>query len=406
MKNKLLKTGVMLLLMVPCALGLKAEKLTIIHEDWSRAQQLAKQQNKLVLIDFYTTWCVPCKIFSANLKENKALQTALAQHYILLKYDAEKDEKYNLTKKLHINSYPTFAVMSPNIEFVDKLFGNSLENQVATMRFKDFAKEAWNKAQRGEIPTAYNKSLSNEYPAFYVKYIQRDKDYIRQGRKKLQSDIDDFWKQTKDWSSETSFAILKYFGGNAEVNEFVIQNKSVLIEKFGEQNIESIFGRIVSAMFSNALKKTDKKLFQEATDFAKEHLNERNTKLYQETYNIRFAKATSDCTTYEELISLQLGKAVLEKNKDLINRYCWDIYESVCNSSAILNDAETNMSKIVEEKRSYAFLDTYACILFKNKKYSQAQKYMKEAIDLAKEEGQSATASKKILDEINKKISQ
>ncbi len=403
MKNKLFLTGTLVFIML-LAFSSRAEHITIIKEDWSEAQRLAKAQNKLILIDFYTTWCPPCKIFNKNFEENKALQALIGEHYIMLKYDAEKDKKYNLTKKFSINSYPTYVTVSPDVQFIGKLFGNAIDNEEEEKRFRDFATNSWVRFNKGDLPTGYNRSLSNKYPDFYVKYIHRDRAYFKQDKKEREKEIQDYWSTVKDWPSEVSFAVLKYLGGNDKINEYVVNNQEELAQKYGKSNVESIMGGIASKRYSKALKEKDRKQFQNADQFAKKHLNNRNYKGYHDAYGILFAKATQDCKTYEALISEKLKEAVAGNEGRLINGYCWDIYESECHGATILNKAEYHMEELIKKTKNYAFLDTYACILFKNKKYTDAKKYMEEAIDLATEEGSDATISKKVLEKIKTKL--
>ena len=39
----------------------KAKGIEFIEGDWNRALEQARQENKLIFMDCYTSWCGPCK---------------------------------------------------------------------------------------------------------------------------------------------------------------------------------------------------------------------------------------------------------------------------------------------------------------------------------------------------------
>lgn len=78
-------------------------------KDLSYDQALAQaiQENKFVFIDFYATWCGPCKLMDrTTFKETKVIAW-LEQKAVALKVDAEK--LTDLAKRFNIEAYPTFV---------------------------------------------------------------------------------------------------------------------------------------------------------------------------------------------------------------------------------------------------------------------------------------------------------
>ncbi|XP_044317077.1 thioredoxin-T [Drosophila rhopaloa] len=67
-------------------------------------QQLARAEDKLVVIDFYANWCGPCKIIAPRLEE-------LAQQYsdraVVLKVNVDENEE--ITVDYNVTSMPTFV---------------------------------------------------------------------------------------------------------------------------------------------------------------------------------------------------------------------------------------------------------------------------------------------------------
>lgn len=86
--------------------------LEVIDQDYAQAVALAKETGKLLFIDFYTTWCAPCKKLDKLVFQDEAMQEVMGRDFVLLKYDAEKDTVFHLSKKHHVSSYPTALVLN------------------------------------------------------------------------------------------------------------------------------------------------------------------------------------------------------------------------------------------------------------------------------------------------------
>jgi thiol:disulfide interchange protein len=91
---------------------LQAHNLTIINQDFEEAKKTAIKEHKLLIIDFYTVWCEPCKVLDKNIFQNEKHSETISEKFIVLKYDAENDSVYNLSLKYHISSYPTTVIIN------------------------------------------------------------------------------------------------------------------------------------------------------------------------------------------------------------------------------------------------------------------------------------------------------
>ncbi len=72
---------------------------------FDEARRQAEKEGKLVFVDFYTTWCVPCKVMDKTTFANDGVAIWLKENTIALKVDAEKEVK--LAKKYAVDAYPT-----------------------------------------------------------------------------------------------------------------------------------------------------------------------------------------------------------------------------------------------------------------------------------------------------------
>ena len=82
----------------------------------------AKDESKLVLIDFYTTWCEPCKRLDRDTWTDVGVGKLVGEKAVALKLDAEKEGK-DLAKRYKITAYPTLLLLKPDGTEVDRIIG-------------------------------------------------------------------------------------------------------------------------------------------------------------------------------------------------------------------------------------------------------------------------------------------
>eukprot|EP00095_Tigriopus_kingsejongensis_P009072 maker-scaffold742_size103727-snap-gene-0.15 protein:Tk09072 transcript:maker-scaffold742_size103727-snap-gene-0.15-mRNA-1 annotation:"Thioredoxin-2" len=78
--------------------------------------QLAAAGDKLVVIDFYATWCGPCKMIAPQIEE---MAGSMAE-VVFLKVDV--DEAEDVAAEYNVTAMPTFILIK-NSEKVDDLMG-------------------------------------------------------------------------------------------------------------------------------------------------------------------------------------------------------------------------------------------------------------------------------------------
>ncbi len=84
--------------------------------------ETAKTENKHVFIDFYATWCGPCKQLDKVTYQDTKVSDYL-NSIVAVKYDAEKDEGEVLAKRFRIRAYPTLVLLGPDGKEIDRHIG-------------------------------------------------------------------------------------------------------------------------------------------------------------------------------------------------------------------------------------------------------------------------------------------
>jgi thiol:disulfide interchange protein len=76
--------------------------------------QKSKAQHKPVFVDFYTTWCMPCKLMDEEVFAKKISADYLNQYFINYKVDAEKGKGPDLAAIFEVKAYPTTLFLDSN----------------------------------------------------------------------------------------------------------------------------------------------------------------------------------------------------------------------------------------------------------------------------------------------------
>ena len=131
----------------------------------------AKQMNKLVFLDCYTSWCGPCKMMSNTVFPQEKVGAYMNPRFVNIKIDMEKGEGVELAKRLQISAYPTFIIFNGDGNEIGRFLGGcdadafikkveqaSTDNTSAEMdkRFADGERDP-------EFLKQYLKTLSSAY---------------------------------------------------------------------------------------------------------------------------------------------------------------------------------------------------------------------------------------------------
>ena len=67
----------------------------------------AKKENKMVMMDCYTTWCGPCKMLKSQVFVDKTLGEYMNEKYVCVAMDYENGEGPAIAQQYPVDGYPT-----------------------------------------------------------------------------------------------------------------------------------------------------------------------------------------------------------------------------------------------------------------------------------------------------------
>lgn len=93
--------------------------LVVWQPSYEAALQTARRDNKPLMLDFYTDWCIACKAQDETFRApDVARETA---KFVAVRVNAER--RLDLAQRFQVHEYPTLLWLSPNGEILDRESG-------------------------------------------------------------------------------------------------------------------------------------------------------------------------------------------------------------------------------------------------------------------------------------------
>jgi thioredoxin-related protein len=214
--------------------ALHAQGIEFMH-DLDSAIAKAKAENKIVFVDFYTSWCAPCKAMSKDVFPQEKVGTFFNPQFINCKVQCDdKGVGEELGKKYQINAYPTLMFLDKNGEMIHSGVGGlSPEGLI------ELAKISVN-PDRNLLSLIKEWNAGNREDAFITKYFRALKSAYRY--EKLNSDFITWFNELSDSkkTEKKTFDLVQYVKVNpfTPVFEYVEANHKKYNKTVGRAEID------------------------------------------------------------------------------------------------------------------------------------------------------------------------
>lgn len=374
--------------------NLKSEEIKFVPGSWNMIVKQAGEKNKYIFVDAYTDWCGWCKVMDKQTFTDKKIIDFINQNFIPVRFEMETGFGKTLAMKYRVNGFPSYLFFNPQGKLVYQTVG---------FQKPDVFIKALNESLDPKTQFNY-KGISDiielQFPEFYKAAFNKN----GSPEKKFadSATVEKYLLNESDLFSEVNWSVMYRFGYEASnrINDFFIKNIDKYRDLYGESEVnEKLFSIIYKQLEIAINKKSEDKLSEVLAMIDKYSTkNNEGNKLY---YRSVFYEKTENWPKLAEIIEDEVAKGKLDANR--INEYCWTIYQKA-DDKKIIEKALKWMKPVITKQPEYANLDTYAALLYKAKKYTEAKKYAAKAIEMGKEKKENVEATEKLLQEIKKKL--
>jgi hypothetical protein len=179
--------------------------------------------------------------------------------------------------------------------------------------------------------------------------------------------------------------------------DYVMQHRSEF-SKFGTDVVEKvIYGKAATAM-EEAGERADSVTFKKAYNMLS-HSNDADVQQYAAFTEAMYYKELGQWKTFAEKAEVYAEK--YPKDASGLNELAWSAFKGTKDNN-VLNLALTWAKTSVDNEKGFANLDTYANLLYANRKYAEAKAAAEESVKLGKEAGEATGDTEALLDRIAK----
>ncbi len=203
--------------------------------NWEAVKAKAKKDGKIIFIDFYTSWCGPCKQMAKNVFTLKDVGEFYNQNFVNYKVDAEKGEGSDLAKKYSIGAFPTLVFTDAGGKFLHQAVGGMRGNDFIELgrtalnpdkRLANLVNKEADNISKKDMP-GYLRKLRNEHLPYNDKYEA----YIRSLSK-------------EDLISKKTYHLMVELGGRDAGSftfELLLKNKDAYSKVVGSETLNQYF---------------------------------------------------------------------------------------------------------------------------------------------------------------------
>ncbi|MEO6239810.1 MAG: thioredoxin family protein [Bacteroidia bacterium] len=355
----------------------------------------AKQQNKLVFIDCYTSWCGPCKWMEKNVFPNDTVAGFYNTHFVCASFDMEKGEGVSLAKKYDVRCYPTYLFINGN--------GTLVHRQSSTSPVLQFV-------ELGEfalLPDKQYAAMENKYtagkitPSELIRFMSMRQatclaieDQL-EAYMKTQADstfiYPQNWMVLRTYVQTPDCSMFRYLLSHRAAFETRYTTDSVhmaIIKVYGSAMGKCLYAKVPD---TTGYKKLRSEVVNLKLPFTEELILENDMAFYSitERWNEYARTATSYVTSYAD------------SNWATLNNIAWTFYAHI-DDPGLLAKALTWSKRSVDLDANDFNLDTYAALLYKLGRKSEAEAAALRAIALADKDKVDSSETKALLEKIRK----
>jgi len=356
-----------------------AQGIEFFEGSWEETLAKAKEENKLIFVDAYTSWCGPCKKMAKQTFTNEKVGKEFNAKYVNQKMDMEADENSSFISKYPVRAYPTLFFINGEGEIVHTSVGFQDVNGLL-----GFSAAAEKKDDRS-VNFVEGYEAGNRDYQFVLDYVAA---LNKVGKPSLK--ISNDYLKSKPQISEkelASFLLEAAVESDSKIFDQLIANKKAAINEIGEEKFKEKVKRSCLKTVQKAVEFEVVDLVDEAIEkFGNQHnKNEKKEFAYQARMEyFRASGLTDDYVSQAK----EYFKKVAKKDNTKLQKLIEEVYKSKNNPVAkiLLMDIGKQM---VKNEDSWENLVTYSQALLTNEDPKGAMKQANKALEKVGDNGKN-----------------
>ena len=107
------------------------------------AVEQARNENKLIFMDVYATWCGPCKMLKMHTFSSENAGEYFNERFVNISIDGEKGTGVKIAKKYGVEAYPSLFIIDPvTLEALETSTGYKTPGQLISFADKQLKTES------------------------------------------------------------------------------------------------------------------------------------------------------------------------------------------------------------------------------------------------------------------------
>lgn len=352
--------------------------------DWQAAMDKARKEKKLLMVYANTVWCEPCLEMEQTVFQDSAVHDFFSNNFVNVPFDSEEFPGFEIADRYGVFVFPGFLFINTYGELVHKGCG--------WMNEKEFL-------ELGKSALDESSTLMN----FGKRYAQgeRSADFMTRYSFAIESACIDpsdlvrsFFKNLpkEKWVEEAAWNMINlniYDPYNPQF-EYLTDNYDLYVSRYGNDTIDAKIHDVLLQQFIDIYEGADLTLFAnqslqkliDKVDFDKK--NELKAMV-----DLQYGELVEDWNLYGENV-IQVVKEQEVTDAYQLNEFAWNFYLHI-EDVPQLNMAIGWMEEVLIVEKTPTSMDTYASLLYKNRRIKEAIKWEKKALKMAEEELEELT---------------
>lgn len=383
-KNALL---IVLSLFILNATFAQGDGIEFMKAPWAEVVAKAKAEEKLIFVDGYTDWCMPCKKMDKQVFTKKAAGKFYNKNFINVKINMEVGEGQLLAKKYQVRAYPAFLFVDASEKMVHRAVGYQ-----PVQKLVELGKAAMN--PDNQISTLDDKYAAGERdPDFLYNYAMAKLKAMDGMHTKIG---EEYLGTQSDWGTDRNLDVIYRFtyDTDSKLFDYMVENKAAFDKKFGVQattfKIQNLINaKIYDTKNPNAVANAEK-LFKKAYP-------EEAPKMISQ-FKMGFYKESGDKELFAKTAIAHAKTFPVQGWEDL-DDLAYSFYEELDEKKYLKKAVKWSKKSIAMDSNVYNHT-TMAALLTKLGKAKKAKIFAEKAIEISKKSGENASEAKDLLKEM------